>query len=340
MPTTYKNGIYVVLDGNTVHRYLCHHGALSTLSDTTVDEELISMLATNSSNYERICDYIGTLSELEGGENFGIISEEQVCEVIDKALEVAAAIMENDDIMGELLYADILNVTNIPDDGTANFFLQLMNNVNDALKAPLYFRELLFRILHKCEQYDDVQKWFAECVLTETELFRRSYQMEYINHPIGSAETRLSETYFFNRFDDYYAFMLLHFTQLGKPIRSCQCCGRFFVPKTKKITLYCDRVITSDGKTCKQVAPKLMQKLKKQQDTLLAEYDRVKNRNYKRFERGEWKLPGEETEKDMTFEQYTAWLMQAQAAKKAYLCGEISGEEFAESIKGISKNPF
>ena len=104
-----------------------------------------------------------------------------------------------------------------------------MNNVNEALKAPLYFRELLFRILHKCEQYDDVQKWFTECVLTETELFRRSYQMEYINHPIGSAETRLSETYFFNRFDDYYAFMLLHFAQLGKPVRSCQCCGRFFV---------------------------------------------------------------------------------------------------------------
>ncbi len=49
-----------------------------------------------------ISDYIGTLSELEGGENFGIISEEQVTEVIDKALKVAAAIMENDDIMGEL----------------------------------------------------------------------------------------------------------------------------------------------------------------------------------------------------------------------------------------------
>ena len=131
MPTTYKNGIYIVLDGNTVHRYLYHHGALSPLADTTVDEELISMLATNSSNYEYICDYIGTLSELECGENFGIISEEQVCEVIDKALKVAAAIMENDDIMGELLYADILNTTNIPDDGTANFFLQLMNNVNE-----------------------------------------------------------------------------------------------------------------------------------------------------------------------------------------------------------------
>lgn len=69
------------------------------------------------------CDYIGTLSELEGGENFGIISEEQVSEVIDKALAVVAAIIENDDIMGELLYADILNTTNIPDDSTANFIL-------------------------------------------------------------------------------------------------------------------------------------------------------------------------------------------------------------------------
>ena len=56
--------------------------------------------------------------------------------------------------------------------------------------------------------------------------------------------------------------------------------------------------------------------------------------NYKRFERGEWKLPGEETEKDMTFEQYTAWLMQAQAARRAYLCGEISGMEFEKNILG------
>ncbi|MBQ6942698.1 MAG: hypothetical protein IJN43_00065 [Ruminococcus sp.] len=75
-----------------------------------------------------------------------------------------------------------------------------------------------------------------------------------------------------------------------------------------------------------------MQKLKKQQDTLLAEYDRVKNRNYKRFERGEWKLLGEETEKDMTFEQYTAWLTQAQVARRAYLCGEIEGNEFEKII--------
>ena len=88
MPTTYKNGIYVVLDGNTVHHYLCHHGALSPLADTTVDEELISMLATNSSNYEYIYGYISTLSELEDGENFGIISEEQVCEVVDKGHDV------------------------------------------------------------------------------------------------------------------------------------------------------------------------------------------------------------------------------------------------------------
>ena len=34
----------------------------------------------------------------------------------------------------------------------------------------------------------------------------------------------------------------------------------------------------------------------------------------------------------MTFEQYTAWLTQAQAARRAYLCGEISGEEFGSMI--------
>lgn len=336
MPNPYENGIYIVLDENIVHRYLCHNNKLSALSDTTVVEEVLSMLATSTSLYEDICEYISSLSKLEDGENFGYISCKQVCDVINEALEVAVGILEsgteNGSIMGGLLYADILNAVNIPDDGTANHLLQLMTNVNNALNAPLYFRKLLFHILHKCEQYDDVQKWFAECVLTATELFPQNNQIVYLNHPIDSTEIQLSKIYFFNRFDAYYTFILLHFTQLGKPICSCKCCGNFFVPKTKKSTLYCDGVITKDGKTCKQVAPKLMQKLRKQQDTILAEYDRVKNRNYKRFERGEWKLPEKRTEKDMSFEHYISWLKQAQEARKAYLQGTISREEFRRAI--------
>ena len=48
-------------------------------------------------------------------------------------------------------------------------------------------------------------------------------------------------------------------------IRRCACCGGYFIPKTKKMTLYCDRAIKG-GKTCKDLAPGLKRRQDKKQD--------------------------------------------------------------------------
>ena len=79
-------------------------------------------------------------------------------------------------------------------------------------------------------------------------------------------------------------FLLLNFIT-GKPVVGlCECCGRFFMPRTERKTLYCDRVI-KDGKTCKALGPRLKHKLLAKNKTVVEAFDRARQRMYKRYER-------------------------------------------------------
>ena len=82
----------------------------------------------------------------------------------------------------------------------------------------------------------------------------------------------------------YYVFLLMQFLSEKPIIAQCENCGNFFVPKTKKKTLYCDRII-ADGKTCKQVAPKQKHKKLAENDPVIEAYDRTRRKMYKRLER-------------------------------------------------------
>ena len=82
----------------------------------------------------------------------------------------------------------------------------------------------------------------------------------------------------------YYVFLLMQFLSENPVIARCENCGNFFVPKTRKKTLYCDRII-ADGKTCKQVAPKQKHKQLAESDPVIEAYDRTQRKMYKRLER-------------------------------------------------------
>lgn len=97
----------------------------------------------------------------------------------------------------------------------------------------------------------------------------------------------------------------------------CRCCGNFFISKNKNNTLYCDRVFTTDGKTCKQAAPKLMAKYKRQNDEIFDEY-----------ERGFCKLDNEKTDKDLTRKQYNDWLERVNMALRQFKQEAISRDDF------------
>ena len=129
----------------------------------------------------------------------------------------------------------------------------------------------------------------------------------------------LTTQYHFRSAVDYYHFLLLQFVSGHPAVAWCHCCGRYFIPKTKKKTLYCDRIL-KDGKTCKEWGPVLKHRQKAAQISVVEEFDRTKRRMYKRYERAEF-LNKEPSEKDLSYEEYYQWLDRVVRARDDYLAG-------------------
>ena len=124
---------------------------------------------------------------------------------------------------------------------------------------------------------------------------------------------------------DYYHFLLMEFVKRGYRVARCECCGRFFCPKTKKRTLYCDRIL-KDEKNCKHWGPILKHQLAAGQSKVIEEFDRARQKMYKRYERTRDVLHTK-TDKSLTPAQLWYWIESATAARDAYLRGELSEDD-------------
>lgn len=130
--------------------------------------------------------------------------------------------------------------------------------------------------------------------------------------------------YLFRSTEQYYVFLLQHFCLSNPKIARCQHCGRYFIPKTRKKTLYCDRIVR-DGKTCKEIAPSLTYKRKAASNRIIREFLKIKRRLARRVERAmSDKKP---SLIDMTYAQYRDWLQTATDARNRYLAGELTEDE-------------
>ena len=119
-------------------------------------------------------------------------------------------------------------------------------------------------------------------------------------------------------------FLLLKFIEIRPRVNRCRYCGKFFIPKTNRPTLYCDNIV-ADGKTCKDLAPQTMHKVAAADQKVIKEFDRAKQRMYKRYERaGYGKKP---SPKDLTEEEYSSWLQNATEARDKFLAGEMTEED-------------
>lgn len=136
----------------------------------------------------------------------------------------------------------------------------------------------------------------------------------------------LSSQYHFRSAVDYYHFFLLRFVAEKPNVSLCQCCGRYFIPKTRKKTLYCDRIL-KDDKTCKGWGPILKHKLAAQRNEVIEAFDRAKRKMYKRYERAAYQINQKPSEKDLSYAEYYEWLDRATKARDDYLAERIGPEE-------------
>jgi len=125
--------------------------------------------------------------------------------------------------------------------------------------------------------------------------------------------------------------LALYFRQDQQRIARCEYCWGYFIPKTKKETLYCDRV--TDGYPCKQRGSRFKRNKNTDQDEALLEYKKLRDRMYARMLRYQDASPGERDRLiPMNYGQYEAWSENARLARIEYLEGSLTGEEFLQRI--------
>ncbi len=144
-----------------------------------------------------------------------------------------------------------------------------------------------------------------------------------------------TRAYRFTDMQNYVQFLFLNMMQSNSNFCKCNYCYNFFIPKTKKLTRFCDRINPESGKTCKEIAPTIYRNEDIGSNKVLKEYNLALRRNYKRMCRGEERLPGTSSDKDIDPKTYFDWRDRALKAMKLWKGKEISDAEFLNIVKEL-----
>ena len=228
-------------------------------------------------------------------------------------------------VLGELLHQSL----QAEDDGSASFLLdageELLYILEDPIRVQTCLRnifEMTFdgmeratqreRFQKMCRVYPDIGRLCDPSTLPDVEEGHRIFR---VNSIIG---LRLLE-------------LALYFQQDKQRIARCDYCWGWFVPKTKKVTRYCDRV--TDGFPCQQRGSGFKRNLIEEQDGALRVCNQLRDRMYARLLRWQDAAPSERANLiPMDYDQYTAWSENARLARIEYLDGKLTAEEFLRQI--------
>lgn len=318
-------GLYLTLlpDGQ-IKRDLTGPAGKVSLENTTIQDELTLFSELSFEYYAKVVDAIRTSVAFLCVDNDnryikGKVSPNVYEFVMETATDLANTLMEPEEslIQGQLLWTAIEDLP--ADDGTDECRIQICQELLIALTEIMQFQFVVNEVLHDLSEKKPLapEKYEGLWELSVTETL--------------TLAENLTARYHFRSAVDYYHFLLLHFVA-GKPnVALCQCCGRYFIPKTKKKTLYCDRIL-KDGKTCKEWGPILKHKLAAQRDEVIKAFDRAKRRMYKRYERVAYQVNQKPSKKDLSYAEYYQWLDRATKARDDYLAGEIESKDALKII--------
>lgn len=215
------------------------------------------------------------------------------------------------------------------DDGSAAFLLntgyQFLQILREPLRAQIYLRNILEMIFDGMERASQ-QERFEKLQRTYPDIAQACDPALRGNAPEGQR--------FFTALDLFGLYLLelaLYFRQDKQRIARCDYCWRYFIPKTKKATRYCDRM--TDGQSCKQRGANLARLDAAAQDEALLICKKLRDRMYARLLRWQNASPAERGRLiPMDYGDYEAWSENARLARMEYLRGELSAEGFLRKI--------
>lgn len=313
-------GLYVsVNDNGTIKRNLTvKSGETIKLEHTTVNDEIIAFSELNFKYYAELLEHIENMCEdsyvevTDGDFGEAGIDVDAYAEILKTVHKLIEALEEYNPLHGTLLRT-LLEDRLPPDDGSAMYLINSEAKITDCLSSVMKLQFLINDILYDLRNGSPLDTENKYSIFKTAEFTQ-----------IQTLGEKTTVQYRFRSLIDYYIFLMMRFIENQPSVTLCQCCGKYFFPKTKRITLYCDRIIR-DNKTCKQIAPALKHKRDAARDSVIETFDRTKRKMYKRFERTN--DSSKATANSLTLTQYYDWLGKSQQARDEYLANKISAEE-------------
>ena len=311
-----EHGVYVeLLQDGKIKRDLAGIPGEVPLAETKISDEILLFSELIFEPYAAVVDQIRSQARaiLMYDEHGGLANMTMFQFMLDTVEDLVSTLEQENPLQGTLLRAQLEDAVP-PDDGTAMYPFRAGKKILTILIEVMQFQFVVNEVLH------DMQA--GEPLISDKYDTLWEVPMRSILRWNGD---RLTTQYHVRSAVDYYHFLLLQFVSSYPAVAWCHCCGRYFIPKTKKKTLYCDRIL-KDGKTCKEWGPVLKHRQKAAQVSVVEEFDRAKRRMYKRYERAEF-FNKEPSEKDLSYEEYYQWLDRAARARDDYLAGKLPAEE-------------
>ena len=215
------------------------------------------------------------------------------------------------------------------DDGSALFLLDAAQELLHVLEEPIctqiYLRNILEMAFDGRERATQKERFEKLCQIYP--------QIGRLCDPASLPDVEQGQRVF--RANSVFGLRMLelalYFQQDKQRIARRDYCWGWFIPKTKKVTRYCDRV--TDGFPCKQRGARFKRNLVEDQNSALKVCNQLRDRMYARLLRWQDAAPDERDKLiPMDYEQYEAWSENARLARMEYLKGKLTAEEFLRQI--------
>lgn len=236
-----------------------------SLEDTAIQDELILFSELSFTPYAQVVDMIHTsvvyLCE-DSNSSDGVVDSNVYNFILQTVTDLANTLMEESPVHGLFLW------TAIEDHVTEGDPVQTCRELLSILSETMQFQFVVNEVLYDLSGTESL----------DPEKYKGLWEMP-VTDVLTLEEAGITTQYRFRSSVDYYHFLLLHFVANKFNVARCRCCGRYFIPRTKKKTLYCDRIL-KDEKTCKEWGPVLKHRKEVKDNEVVETFDRIKRKMY------------------------------------------------------------
>ena len=195
--------------------------------NSTIAKELLSFLNMSLAPFTEVAEYLNDISaNVEIDDHFGEVDLVAFQELLKTTVQVIE-VFEEENIFHGTLLRTLMEDAVPPDDGSAMYIYQTKLEILKRLDAILqtqHYIELALQML--CEKKEfSIAKDFPMLDSVETV-------------QILSMDKALRAEYYFRSPCNYYCYLFLMLLNKKPNVARCQCCGDYFIPKTKKGLLH------------------------------------------------------------------------------------------------------